>query len=289
MGQAGNEYDNAKAVYLSPQIAGFDFGAQYAPNTSNGNGIGGGNYGLTGSIISSGTGTGITCSVASSGCPTLSAGPGVKDGSRATNQTAFGVRYQGTLGGVGVLAYGVYMFSGHAQYTGPSPSTAVGAPAVALSNAFLGNPTGSHYTGNYDGLSLGSGGIALTYAGFTIGGNMIGGRDNGQLALAPQGGAPLMAGLVGAKYVAGPWTVGIVAEKYTDQGNVNMTGLSQQRVRGIDTGVSYVVAPGMTVWAEYMWQDIYQGGVNQITGAVASGANNEIKAQGILLGDVVNF
>ncbi|HXA25637.1 MAG TPA: porin, partial [Acetobacteraceae bacterium] len=39
LGQAGNEYDNAKAVYLSPQIAGFDFGIQYAPNTSNGNGI----------------------------------------------------------------------------------------------------------------------------------------------------------------------------------------------------------------------------------------------------------
>ena len=35
LGQAGNEYDNAKIVYLSPQIAGFDFGLLYAPNTSN--------------------------------------------------------------------------------------------------------------------------------------------------------------------------------------------------------------------------------------------------------------
>ena len=43
LGQAGNEYVNAKAVYLSPQIAGFDFGFQYAPNTSNGYGIGGSN------------------------------------------------------------------------------------------------------------------------------------------------------------------------------------------------------------------------------------------------------
>ena len=32
---------------------------------------------------------------------------------------------------------------------------------------------GSKYTGQYDGLSLGSGGIALTYAGFTVGGNAI--------------------------------------------------------------------------------------------------------------------
>ncbi len=39
LSQAGNEYGNAKAVYMSPQIAGFDFGVQYAPNMSNGFGI----------------------------------------------------------------------------------------------------------------------------------------------------------------------------------------------------------------------------------------------------------
>ena len=279
LAQAGNEYANAKAVYLSPQIAGFDFGIQYAPNTSNGNGIGGGNYALTGSIISSGTGTGITCSVANSGCPTLSAGPGIADGSRATNQTAFGVRYQGTLGGVGVLAYGVYELSGHAQYTGATTAAVLGTTAEP----------GSRFNGSYDNLSFGSGGIAATYAGFTVGGNFIGGRLNGQLALAPQGGAPLVGELVGAKYVTGPWTIGIVAEHNDQQGTVAMTGLTQKRVRAIDTGVSYVVAPGMTVWAEYMWQDQYQGGVNQITGAIGSNANNEIRSQGFLLGDVVNF
>src|SRR5579863_4686743 len=159
LGQAGNEYGNAKAVYMSPQLAGFDFGFQYAPDTSNGNGIGGSNNGLNGSIISSGTGTGLGCTVANSGCPTLSAGPGVKDGSRAMNQTVFGLRYQGTVAGVGVLAYGAYELSGHADYTGPSPTSAVGAPAVALANAFLGNAPGSKYNGQYDGLSFGSGGV----------------------------------------------------------------------------------------------------------------------------------
>ena len=54
LGQAGNEYGNAKLVYMSPQIAGFDFGLQYAPNTSNGFGLGGGNYALNGSIASGG-------------------------------------------------------------------------------------------------------------------------------------------------------------------------------------------------------------------------------------------
>ena len=34
LSQAGNEYGNSKVVYLSPQFAGFDFGFQWAPNTS---------------------------------------------------------------------------------------------------------------------------------------------------------------------------------------------------------------------------------------------------------------
>ena len=63
MGQAGNEYGNSKAVYLSPQIAGFDFGLQYAPNTANAFGEGGNTEnGLASSNIGAGTGTGLTCS-----------------------------------------------------------------------------------------------------------------------------------------------------------------------------------------------------------------------------------
>ena len=34
---------------------------------------------------------------------------------------------------------------------------------------------GSTFTGSYDGLNFGSGGLALTYAGFTLAGNVIGG------------------------------------------------------------------------------------------------------------------
>lgn len=35
LSQAGAEYDNAKAVFLSPQFFGFDFGVQYAPQMGN--------------------------------------------------------------------------------------------------------------------------------------------------------------------------------------------------------------------------------------------------------------
>ena len=279
LGQAGNEYDNTKAVYLSPQFAGFDFGFQYAPNTSNGEGINSNGGGIFGSLTGAGIGTGINCGTATTGCPSLSAGPGSQDGSRALNQTAVGVRYQGVLGGIGVLAYGVYMFSGHSDYTGPGVNTVAGLANLGAAGV---RAAGGAYNGQYQGLSLGSGGIALTYAGFTVGGNAIGGRVNGQLGLVPQGGANETAYLVGAKYVTGPFTVGIVAERGDYQGNPLLAGLTQRRGRAIDAGVSYTVAPGMTVWGEYMYQDVWQG-------AAGGQAAVNVKSQGFLLGDVVNF
>ena len=161
------------------------------------------------SITGAGTGTGLSCTIANSGCPSLSAGPGIQDGSRALNQTAIGVRYQGAFGGLGLLAYGVYEISQAADYTG------LKTPAV------LGTTTtpGSKFNGTYNGLSFGSGGVAATFAGFTVGGNVIGGKINGQLALQPSGGAPMLGVLAGAKYVNGPWTVGIVGEEYLGAGH----------------------------------------------------------------------
>ncbi len=285
MSQAGGEYGNAKVVYMSPQIAGFDFGLQYAPNTSNGFGVSNpSDGGLAGSIIGSGNGTGITCSVSTSGCPSLSSGPGALDGSRIINQYAAGVRYQGVFGGLGVLAYAVYMGSGNSDYSGPSAATAVGRANLGITAL----PT-SGYTGQYKGLSIGSGGIALTYAGVTVGANMIGGRKNGYVALEPVGGVHQIGVIGGVKYVAGPLTVGIALMDYWDQGNVQMTGLSQHHAWGINPGLSYTVAPGYQVYAEYLWNAQSQGGVNQITGATGSNANNTIKSQGILFGNVVNF
>jgi predicted porin len=274
----GSEYTNTKAVYLSPQISGFDFGIQYAPNTSNGFGIGGGNDPITASLTGSGIGTGISCGVATTGCPTLSSGPGVLDGSRILNQTAIGMRYQGSLSGVGILAYGAYEISGHANYTGLTTAS------------FLGNTVpGTTYNGKYDGLSFGNAGMALTYAGFTIGANAIGGRVNGLLSLTPQGGAPEVAYMVGVKYTAGPLVVGVAAEHGDYQGSVNLTGITQRRASAIDFGLGYAVAPGYQVYAEYQYQTIYQGEFNFITNAVGSGANNTIKSQGMLVGNVVNF
>ena len=188
----------------------------------------------------------------------LSSGPGIQDGARALNQTAIGVRYQGAFGGLGLLAYGVYMISQAADYTG------LKTPAV------LGTTTtpGSKFNGTYNGLSFGSGGVAATFAGFTVGGNVIGGKINSQLALQPSGGAPMLGVLAGAKYVNGPLTVGIVGEEYWDQGTATLSGLTQRKARALDAGVGYAVAPGFSVFAEYLWMDQTQNGNNFLTGAV---------------------
>ena len=218
----------------------------------------------------------------------MSAGPGIPDGSRALNQTAFGVRYQGAFGGLGVLAYAVYECSGHAQYTGLTTPAVLGTAAMP----------GSKFNGSFNGLSFGSGGIAMTYAGFTVGGNAIGGKINGQLALQPQGGAPLLGYLLGAKYVNGPWTVGIVGEEYWQQGNVQLTGLSQRRGRASAPAHPTPLLQASRCSASTSGTDQYQSGDNFVTGAVGTGAagrangaefNNNVKGQTFLIGNVVNF
>ena len=58
-------------------------------------------------------------------------------------------------------------------------------------------------------------------------------------------------------------------------------------------GTQYNVAPGFAVGAEYLWNDMYQGGNNFVTGAVGTAAgannNNNIKAHMFMIGSVVNF
>jgi Gram-negative porin len=274
----GAEYGNAKLVYLSPQFSGVTFGVQYAANTSNGFGMNANAGGLANSLTGSGNGTGLTCNTATSGCPNLSAGPGILDGSRIINQTAIGARYQGAFGGIGVLAYAAYEISGHADYTGATTASVLGNTVA-----------GSRFNGQYDGLNFGNGGLAVTYDGFTIGGNIIGGRLNGQLQLAPQNSVNEIAFMFGAKYLAGPLVVGVAAERGNSQGAVNLTGLSQRRSEAIDVGLGYTVAPGLIVYAEYQYDTQTQGDFNFVTSAIGSSANNTVKSQGFLLGNVVTF
>ena len=167
---------------------------------------------------------------------------------------------------MGILGYAAWEHSGTVNYTGLRTAAVLGT-AIAVP---AGVTAGSTFTGSYDGLNFGSGGLALTYAGFTLAGNVIGGQLNGQGAPRPQNGASEIAYILSLKYVTGPLTVGIQAEEAWYQGDVVLTGLSQRRARAITFGGVYTVAPGFTVFAEYLWQDLQQTGFNASSAREAS-------------------
>jgi hypothetical protein len=68
-----------------------------------------------------------------------------------------------------------------------------------------------------------------------------------------------------------------------------LTGVTQRRGRGITAGALYTVAPGLQVFAEYLWEDQYQGNFNFGTTSVNSGANNNFHSQGFTIGNIINF
>jgi hypothetical protein len=78
----------------------------------------------------------------------------------------------------------------------------------------------------------------------------------------------------------------VAAERGNSQGAVNLTGITQRRSQAIDVGFGCTVAPGFVVYAEYQYDTQYQGAYNFITGAIGSNANNTVKVQGFLLGNV---
>jgi len=254
---SGDEYDTQKVVYLSPNFSGFDFGLMYSPSAGNALGA-----------------CGLTAATAST-CANLSSSTVPGEGARFQNMVAAGVRYSAPVGPVGVHAYGVYTYAGTVGYNG----TGVAARAAA------GAAAGSSYNGQYDALNFGSAGVALTYEGFTLGANFIGGAINGRMAARPSGGAGTMAWLVGAQYqVPGvPLIIGTAFASIDSQGAVATTGLSQRHEYEYNLGGSYTLAPGMVLFADYIYQNRKQSGWNFQTGAVGA-ANNTVQGQGFVFG-----
>ena len=244
----GAEYVPSKIVYISPRLAGFDFGFAYAPNN------GALNQGPNINSLTSTAPTLTTCAVAASSCPTLSTSNVPLDGSRFTNYTETGVRYKGNIGPVGILGFGIYVNSGHVNVN----------PPVAGSR--------------FDGLSYGDFGIAASYAGFTVGAHGTAGQFNGVNALKPKGGAPGNAWLVGAQYQNGPLVAGASYYVFQSQGSPLAVGISQRVERGLAAGATYTVAPGLYLIASYLYGSRHQGDFNFGTGTLGS-AFNDVKVQ----------
>jgi len=204
------------------------------------------------------------CSFAATGCYNLSSSSVASDGARFTNMYVVGARYQGIFGPVGVYAMADYYGSGHVQYTSTAPFS------------------------QFDGLSVADFGLAVTYAGFTIGGHGTTGTYNGQGALRPKGGVNGNAWLVGVQYATGPATVGASFYNFQSQGSPSLVNISQRNENALAVGFTYGIAPGLAIWGSYLYGTRHQGNFDFQTGTVG-GAYNDVKSQAFGVGTIVKW
>jgi hypothetical protein len=284
LAQAGAEYGNTKAVYLSPQFAGFDFGLQYAPSMGN-------------AYTACGTGVeaGATCVTATTG----------SDPTRWYNQLVVGARYQGNFGPVGIGAFGVYETAGKESGNFVQASSLSAGPLTTTTPANTNRRNATNLA--YDNLSFfEAAAYASVSSGFgtlTYSIDYIGGALNGQLAMRPKGGAPENGVVTGLTLNNGPITLGVETAFVDSQGNANLTGISQRHEWEVAFGGNYNLAPGIYLVGEYMYTQRHQGefdfannavatGPVSTTGAVGGGnglSTRDARAQGIMFSTVVNW
>jgi hypothetical protein len=287
LAQAGNEYGNAKIVYLSPQVFGFDFGVQYAPSMGN--------------AYSDNTQTNplspTICNQASATCISVTSGD---DAQRWYNQVGVGARFQQTFGPVDVKAYGFYETAGKEDWTnnGGSTTSLSALKAIAAApgtQAFRSGANANFY--NYDNLSFYQAGIAITAANFTAAVSYIGGRYDGQMSMDPTGGAPENALLYGLTYANGPITAGIDLGVIDSQGATQLVDTSQRHEVEFAVGGAYRLAPGVQLVGEYQYIQRHQGGFDFNTGALGTSSpsglpgssTRDAHGQGLLFSTVMTW
>jgi hypothetical protein len=254
----GADYATTKIVYLTPQVYGLDAAVEYVPSMGNGFQV---------------SGNGVTCNQAGSQCLNLTSGT---DSTRWYNEVAGGVRYQQSFGAIDFKAYGMYT-------TAAKESAPVSA-AVPGSAAYKALGSG---TIPYDNLSFWEGGLAVSAMNFTAAVTAMGGRINGQLAMDPKGGKSLFAVTPGITYANGPLALGAVIEIIDSQGAAQLTGTSQRHEVGFATGGKYTIAPGLSVLAEYNYQQRHQGGYDFDAGGL--GATRDVHESTYLTGIVLTW
>ena len=262
-------YVPSSIVYVSPQFYGVDFAASFSPTSAGINNTGGNcPYGLS---VAGGAGLGgdtlggnqpLSCDATSA-----TSGP---EYNRPRNTVQAYARYRGAFGPIGIAAEGGGIFSGKVD-DNATPRRTV----------------------QYDGYSLGDGGIILTYGGLAVGGHVTGGRQNGQFSLDPQGQKDSFAWVAGASYAIGPVIVGASYFDYMSAGSKTQTVsnfVGNRNEWGVAAGGTYNFAPGMNIFLSYLYGHRKELGVDLTSGAstaigsTAINSHNNVQAQGISIG-----
>ena len=278
----GNMYGTTKIVYLSPQFYGVDFGVSFEPSTAGGGGDNGAGCGPSpqfGNFNSAGQ------SLATPGCDFL-ASTSTADYQRRKNTYEGLVRYRGTFGPVGIAATAAY----------------VGSTRV-LDSGVAGSATNPKRLPLED-LSYGDFGLALTYAGATVGGHIETGRytvlgGGGAGGLLNRGQPNSTAFVVGASYTIGPVIVGAnYLSSFTEGDRQTATNRNQntgantgttvaggrRHEQGIAAGGTYSIAPGVALYLSYIWEERKQRGFNFITGQSNNALFNKTDASVLAVG-----
>ena len=255
-------------VYVSPQFAGLDFAASFAPTSGGLDNTSGncpyalsvagaaGIFGNTG-----GNGSALSCDATSS-----TSGP---EQLRPRNEAQVYARYRGAFGPLGIAIQGGGIFSGKV-----SDNTTPARPV------------------QYDGYSLGDGGAILTYGGLAVGGHVTAGRSNGQFNLDPKGSKDSFAWVAGTSYAIGPVIVGASYFDYMSAGSKNNTSsplVGNRNEWGVAAGGTYTFAPGMNIFLSYLYGHRKELGTDLLTFGTANGAtnvvtHNNVQSQGISIG-----
>jgi hypothetical protein len=245
----GNQNYNeatSKIVYLSPVLAGFQFGIGYTPNQT------AANY---------------------TDAPTSTPTPIV--GGMPRNLIDIGGQYTQTFGPVGVQVGVDYTSAGQVNYTGPATTGSVtgyhdlsilqgGATATIAGFTFGGNSVYGDYN------------VADSY-------NILLEPDGGKTAIAWLAGAQYTAGplVVGGSFFRVNQTGDIPGG--IDEGSgatITPAGLTtgQQQSTGVAAGGTFTLVPGVSLFVDYLWGFRQQGGYNFSTGNAGT-ANNYVQAQ----------
>lgn len=186
------------------------------------------------------------------------------------------VRYRHVFGPVGLAAEAGYYKSGTVSFDGVPTANTV----------------------RYKGWDFADGGLALTFAGLTVGGHVMSGAFNGQGSLAPQGTSDALAWIGGASYTAGPFIVGASYFHY-NFANAQGTSFTPQGLRvgaehdtGIAAGGTYTLTPGVSLFLSYLYGDKKEDGydlLNRAINVAGSTQGNRVRSQVLGVGTQIRW
>ena len=249
----GSNYTTNKAVYLSPQLYGFDFGVSYEPSTAN---VSGGNNCPGG--------------ISAPGCDRLSSTPTNSETARRKNTVDALVRYRGTFASFGIAATAAYIGGSHVS--DDSNIRTYNSNPLTTSGA-AGSTNLPRY--DYQGLNIGDFGVAVTYGGLQVGGHYDFGQFNANVGVPkPKGYDDGEAWLAGASYTIGPLVFGASWLYNKSAGNLSNDYFGRQRTeQGAGFGATYTIAPGLSLSFSGIYGIRKQNGYNFVTGAGVTAAN----------------